>query len=387
MSLALAIRQNAISLAEAQNSYKQNVALVNTYITSVLTSSLPTLNQYPPDWQDYLTAYEQTTSEALGWVNSVMSRLLDVPSEVQGYSEIISQLLADAKNQATTLTNQPSDQTALMALNNDLNALSNQLNLVVTFISGAVSVIQDFGDTLPDMATQLQTIASNSAKDANADQEKIDQLNSDIQSLQKDIDSLTASLVGLSIVDGAALTVGVVSTIALWPVGAAVWFVMGPAVAVATTYIALDAVQLVADKDKISQDESQIDELTADVATLQVLANNYSNMASQTQQIESALQAVLREWQTLENEVNAAINDIRAAMSDTSDENYTAALNDINDAIEEWNAAYNQAGALSLDLQVNNAQLQFGMSSAEVQATLASGKTVGIIDYYNQIAA
>lgn len=386
-SLGGSIRRRAVSLAQAQNTYKQNVVAVNALVTSVLTSSLPTLNQNPPDWASYITAYEQANGDALDWVNNVMARLLNVPDEVQTYNAVITQLLQDAKTQATTLVSNPTNAGAKAALSQDLSGLSGQLNIVVTFISSAVTNIQKFKDKLPDMATQLQAIATKSTQDAKADQAKIDQLNADIAKLQADIKSLTAAIVGLAIADGIALTLGVVTTIAAWPIGALVWFVLGPAVAVATTYIALDAIQIQTDKAKIESDQTQITGITADVATLHVLAKNYANMADQATQLEANLQAILAEWQTLESDVNADIADINAAIADSKTPNYLAVLNDVTEAITEWNSAYIQAGALHLDLQVNNAQLAPGMSQSEVQSRLASGTTVGIIQYYNQLAS
>lgn len=386
-SLALAIRNNASSLAAAQTSYKQNVVAVNTVMTSVLTSSLPTLNQNPPDWSDFIAAFEQANGDALNWVNNVMARLLNVPQEVLGYNSVITQVLQDAKTQAQNLVAQPSNQVALATLNQDLNALTSQLGLVTSFIVGAINALQQSSDNLPDMAQQLQSIANKSTADANADQGQIDALNSQISQLKDDIKSLTAAIVALGIADGIALTLGIATTIAAWPFGAVVWFVLGPVVAVATTYIALDALKIKADQDSIKTLLGQITGITADVATLHVLANNFADMASQTEAIESALQAVLAEWQTLEGDVNAAVNDIRSAISDSSGANFTAVLNDVTQAITEWNAAYAQAGSLQLDMQVNNAQLQFGMSSAQVQATLASGQTADLISYYNQIAS
>lgn len=386
-SLALAIRNNASSLAAAQTSYKQNVVAVNTVMTSVLTSSLPTLNQNPPDWSDFIAAFEQANGDALNWVNNVMARLLNVPQEVLGYNSVITQVLQDAKTQAQNLVAQPSNQVALATLNQDLNALTSQLGLVTSFIVGAINALQQSSDNLPDMAQQLQSIANKSTADANADQSQIDALNSQISQLKDDIKSLTAAIVALGIADGIALTLGIATTIAAWPFGAVVWFVLGPVVAVATTYIALDALKIKADQDSIKTLLGQITGITADVATLHVLANNFADMASQTEAIESALQAVLAEWQTLEGDVNAAVNDIRSAMSDSSGANFTAVLNDVTQAITEWNAAYAQAGSLQLDMQVNNAQLQFGMSSAQVQSTLASGQTADLISYYNQIAS
>ena len=82
MALAKAIQKNALSLAVKQTSYKQNVVAVNTLVTSVLSSSLPTLNQNPPDWKQFQSAFEAADAGALTWVNNVMARLLNVPEGV-----------------------------------------------------------------------------------------------------------------------------------------------------------------------------------------------------------------------------------------------------------------------------------------------------------------
>ena len=88
---------------------------------------------------------------------------------------------------------------------------------------------------MPSLATNLQTIATDSTKAANADQAQIDKLNADIDKLHDEIKSLTAAISGLGIADGIALTLGIVATIAAFPEGALVWFVLGPAIAVAST--------------------------------------------------------------------------------------------------------------------------------------------------------
>lgn len=384
MALAQAISNKAVSLTEAQKTYKQNVVVVNTLVTGVLTSKLPTLNQNPPHWVDFTTAYQEANSHALTWVNNVMGPLLAVPDSVQNYNTIISKLLQDAKSQAETLANQPGNKMALAILNNDLSNLSSQFSTITTFISGAITGIEHFQDILPDLATRLQVIADNSTKDAKADQSQINQLNQAIANLQADIKSLTESIVVLGIVDGVAIILGTVATIAAWPAGAIVWVVLAPAVAVASTFIAIDANKIKADKALIEAKQQQISGITADVATLHILAQNFAFMAAQTQQIESNLKAVLSEWQTLESDVNTSIMDIRTATSDASSANFNAVVNELDNAISAWNAAYTQAGALHLDLQVNNAELQVGMSSDEVQTAVANGTTMGIIKYYNQ---
>jgi len=238
---------------------------------------------------------------------------------------------------------------------------------------------------LPTMATNLQTIADDSTKAANADQAQIDKLNQDIDNLHAEIKSFTAAIVALGIADGIALTLGVVATIAAFPEGALVWFVLGPAIAVASTYIAIDGLKIKADNAAIKADEAQITGLTADVSTLHILSKNFASMSAQTVEIETNLQAILVEWQSLETDVNAAVKDIKTAIADASSANFGNVVTELDDAITEWAAAYKQAGDLHLDLNVNNAQLTVGMSSADVQAAAVKGSTVNIITYYNEV--
>ena len=386
MSLAAVLRKHAEQLTQVETTYKQNVFAVNTLVTAVLSSSLPTLKTYPPDWQTFVAAYEQAGSDALQWVNTVMARLLQVPQDVLNYNTITTQLLQDAITQANTLVKQPSNAAALAALDQALTGLTTQLNLVSTFVSGAVTAVQHFQDVLPNLATQLQTIAQKSVQDAQADQQQINNYQADIAQLQADIKSLTAAIIALAIADGIALTLGTVATIALWPIGAVVWFVLAPAVAVATTYIALDASKIVADKAKIAADQQAITGLTADVATLTVLANSYAAMANQTQVVETSLGDVLAAWEALEADLTAAITDIRSAIADTQATNFAAVVNDLDEAVGIWTSAYASAGALQISLQVNTAPLEFGMSSGQVQAALASGQSMDIIAYYNQLS-
>jgi len=385
MALANAFSKNTLSLAVEQSAYKTNVIAVNTLITSVLSSTLPTLNTNPPDWNEFVAAYEKADADALNWVNNVMARLLNVPDEVRSYNPTINLLLNDAKTQAQKLVKNPSDPIALSTLKTDLNNVNSQFSLVVTFIAGALTAIQEFKDILPNLATELQTIATKSSSDAKADEAEIVKLQADIQAFNDEIKSLTASLVALGIADAAALSLGTLATIAAWPEGALVWLVLGPIVAVATTYIAIDGEKIVADKKAIVDDQNKITGITADVATLHILATNYAAMATQTDEIEANLKAILAEWQILESDVNLAITDIKDALSDTATPDFGKVVLDLDDAITEWAATYKQAGDLNITLNVNDAQYTVGMTSAEVKTATDNGKTTDIIKYYNQV--
>jgi len=385
--LAAAIRERAKPLAAAQNAYKQNVVMVNTLMTSVLTSNLPVLHETPPDWADFEQALESAKSGALDWVNNVMARLLSVPDTVRDYDAIVRQLLESADTQAAALVADPTDTAAREILIRNLDDLLSEITLVRSFVEGALGEVRKFKDTLPGLAQNLETISEKAARDAKADEEKIQKLQQDIDRLHRDIDSLTSAIIALGIVDGIAITIGLVATIALWPVGAAVWFVLAPAVVVATTFIALDAKEIEADKAQIAADQKIISGLTADVSALHILAQNFQQMSDKATALETNLAQILAEWQKLEDDVKAAVGDIQAAITDTHKPDYRAVEADLAAARQEWNAAMTQAGALHLDLNVNPAQLQLGMSASEVQAALGKQEAVPLIAYYNQVAA
>jgi hypothetical protein len=384
--LAQALKAGLPRFVAANTTYQTNVCIVNTYVNSVMSSTLPTVPVQPTDWASYVTAWEQANTIALQWVNTCMARLLEVPQDVQNYNSAITALLQDAVTQTNALIANPNNTAAKIALQSDLTVLPQQLQLVENFVSGAISALQGFQDQLPNMAADLTQISNLAIADNNADQAQIQDLQQKIQQLQSDVNSLTAAIIALSIADGIALTLGIVSSIALFPEGLLTWFVLGPAIAVATTYIALDAIQLKADKALIDQDQLSMDNLTASCSVLATLSTTYSNLASQSQTIQTALQAVLAEWQILSSDIAVAITDVQTALTDDNAAQYPAVLADLQAAQTEWAAADSQAGSLVLDIKVNTASLQIGMSQGQVQSAMAGGQSLDLITYFNQVA-
>lgn len=384
-SLTQAISKNMPLVAQTTSAYQTNVVTVNTYVNNVLSSSLPTVTPQPQDWPAYVAAWEQASSDALTWVNQCMARLLSVPQDVENYNPIVSALLTDAITQTNTLIDNPGNQAALAALTNDLSQIPNQLSVVETFIAGAIQALQNFQDVLPAMATQLQNLSQLAATDNQADQAQIAALQTQINQLQNDINSLTASIIGLGIADAIAITLGVVASIVAFPVGLLSWFVLGPVVAVATTFIVLDAKQIQADKAAIDQIQGEMSQLTAACSVLATMSTTYGNLAGQSQTIQTALQAVLAAWQAMAGDITVAVADAQTAISDKNANNFQAVLLDLQGAQAEWQATDAQAAALVLNLQVNTAQLQIGMSQNTVEQTLQGGQVISLIEYFNSV--
>lgn len=385
MLLTNAIKKHTSNLVQAQNDYKLNVIKTNALMTSVLTSQIPNLNHKPADFQEYLTAFQKANTTALDWSNKVMARLLAVPDEVTSYNDIIITLLNDAQNQTEALIAHPDNNIAIKILTNDLDNLSDQLSIVTNFISGAITNIKGVKNNLPDMANQLHIISNKATHEEGVNKEQIDKLTYAISILKNDITKCTAEIVAAGIAIGVSVTIGIVATIVAWPIGAVAWFFIAPVVGVSIYVIVMDSKKIIEDKNEIEKLQKEITGLTADVSTLNILAQNFSDMANESTKVQVNLQAVLNEWIVLENDVNNAIKEIKDAINEKNQKKFNDILTDLREATAAWKDAYTQAGALHLDLKVNNSNLQLGMSSDEVKKALEGGKVIDIISYYNEV--
>src|SRR5262249_40217446 len=158
-------------------------------------------------------------------------------------------------------------------------------------------------------------LSQEAINDSHVDEAKINELNEEVESLRNEIKALTAALVALGIADAVALTMGIAITIAAWPVGALAWLVLGPIVAIATTYIVIAAKKIVAAKDKIKADQERMGEVEADVTTLKLISSSYASMVRESETIETSLAAILAAWRALESDVVEAVTDIRSAIA------------------------------------------------------------------------
>jgi hypothetical protein len=388
MSLALVIKQHGSTYAAAQNKYKESVIAVNTQMAAVLSSKLPPVIPRPPEWDKYRTAYLQAQTVALGWVNNVMARLLSVPDDVQNYNTVVVSALEDAIVQADKLIKNPNDGPARAALDADLKTILRALNLVTVFISEAVKSIQKFKNDLPDLAKQLQSIADLAVKDSDANKGQIDELKKDIAAYQAEVDRLVGAMVALGLTAAAAIALATIATFVAWPIGAVAWIFAAPVIAIAIYYLVIDGIKITTLKAKIGQAVDQMTDLTASVAVLEVLAQQFGDLSTKTVAIEPDLQAVLTEWQAFEGAITRAIKQIQDAISNEKTGDFAKVKTELNEALTEWNGVYQKAGSLHLDLVVKEGiQLLVGMTPTEVKALVDNAPSIDIITYCNRVAA
>lgn len=315
-----------------------------------------------------------------------MNRLNSSPSSVQSYGKVISEILADATNNAATLADKPDDELALTELQNDLKALSNQMALVSDFISVTLGATTNFSKSMPDMAAQLQSIADKAIQASGADQKKLDQLNNDVDQLRDHVNGLTSQITWFKAGISAEVTIGVGVFSAGWLIGIIAALVIAAIIAAEEGVIKIDSGVIKADQLKIKDDIIKLQRFEADVAALNLLSANYSRMAGQVSQMESALTEVSQQWSTLQDDVNAAIADINDALSDAQADKYPDVLKDLHQASAAWLAIDSIAGSLAINVNVSDAKITSDMSQDDVKAAIASSKVVSMVEYFNQPA-
>ncbi|MDW6094252.1 hypothetical protein SBX64_17065 [Vibrio rhizosphaerae] len=365
--------------------YKANVAAVNSCVSRVLDSQLPTLQLPPDNWSEFCQTYTEAQSDALIWVNQVVARLDNVPEDVQSYNGDVMALLKDAMDMAKCMINYPARRTMYVSmLNQDLTMVTKKLDMVLGFVQGTVDALKNFQNILPEMAQKLQNLANMASKEEGVDQKKIAELKDDIANLNKEIDSLTAAIVALGIADAAAIALGTLATVVAFPVGAVAWLFCAPAIAVATTYIVLDAEKIKADKAKIEAKEGEMDKRTQDVATLHLLAQTFQQLADSSKEVQDNLEQIVQNWNGLVNDLSGSIADVQKAALDCENCDDQAIVDDLEQAITCWNDAYGDAGNLTIELNHSDANIELGMNQEQVEKAYKSSNVVDMVTYFNE---
>lgn len=384
MTISQAIQNSAQTVAAAQLTYLQNVVAVTTAMTAVSSASLPVLNDPPANWAQFTSTFTQAKTNAQAWVNDVLSRLLDVPDEVDQNNSIITNLLTNCSSYATALQ-QGSNPEFLSALNTDLGLLTSQLQTVTIFITSCQQAVSSFNDNLPTLLQQLQALVTDFSNTENADSAEITTLQANIVQLNSDISTQGSLIATEGVLAGAAIYIGRISG---WtPVGVLVKLLCFATVAASTYGIDMAANQIANDKATIAQDTTEMSQYTQDIASCQVLVNYFTAFVNEMSAITASVQAVLTQWQTMQSEVNAAVADVQKALADVKGAAFNNALVDLQNAASEWTAIDKLAVSLEIQINVTTANVEPGMTASQVQAAVAGSSYQDVISYLNSAAA
>lgn len=384
MKLFQAMNKRSLSLVKANDAYKNHVLTINESMVSVLNSQLPNMPITPANYGDFARCLTYAQTDALLWVNNVLTPLLSNPKTIVNRQKNINAIFEDAIKNANHLVVDPKANFVRDILISDLELLQDQFEMISIMLETTVDSITVFKNRIPEIAKELRHIVDLSKESVGVDRNKIDKLNKEIQQLNDDIKKLSLEIAGLAITDGIAVILGSVATIAAWPFGLVSWLVLGPAIFVASTFIVLDSIEIYNDKKKIEAAQGDVNDLESSIVVLDNLAIQFEEMSNNVSLLESHAQAVLNEWLLLEQDTKDALEAIKASLNNTDNDNFQTVCEDLENAQTEWNNVYMQASLLNIDIYINDAQLEAGMSQSEIESATQNGKTVTIFEYYNR---
>ena len=240
---------------------------------------------------------------------------------------------------------------------------------------------------MPAYAAQLTQLANLMTQDKEADSGKIKELEDLIDKADNEIDNLTAEIVGFGIVDAAAITLAIVAVAAAGPLGMVTWIFLGAAVAVATTYIAIDASKIKAIKKDIEAKEDEIGQYNAAITILVEQAKKYQEMSNCFKDIQDNLKDIVAEWEKISGGLGEMQNEIENASKDYDTSDWQSVKTDFENAQEKCEAVKGSIKNLDISsLQAAKAELHIGMSEQEVKTAIEEAGTIPVVDYISKLA-
>lgn len=96
MKLFQAMNKRSLSLVKANDAYKNHVLTINESMVSVLNSQLPNMPITPANYGDFARCLTYAQTDALLWVNNVLTPLLSNPKTIVNRQKNINAIFEDA---------------------------------------------------------------------------------------------------------------------------------------------------------------------------------------------------------------------------------------------------------------------------------------------------
>jgi len=364
-----------------KETYTKNFLAVCQYVAAVNKSELPVLKKKVEHWDEFSDALVEAKSSALEWTNNIAARLKALPNNLLRKDNDMRDLFDQAIGLCDKLVQNPR-QTRINELSDTMDDLLTCINSICSELSRTLALLEEYHDSLPFQAEKLQSIADKAMEAKGADEKKIDELKQDISKAKAEISSLSAAIAGLAVSIAASVFISVVAIAAAGPIGGLSLIFTGAAIATATAYIVIDSEKIKSLNAKIKQKQGDMDEYTADVASLQLLADGYKDLAGQVIKMEDCVRFITGAWNAMKNDIQEIKSEIVHAQGLFTAKEWKAMKEDFVDASAHWALFIAKAELFNLDnLKACNCKLELGMSPEEVKSAKEKGGEVDLIEY------
>jgi hypothetical protein len=378
----------AKSGGQLQSEYAKNLLAINNYIVSLASMNIPPMNPSPDHYGDYMKLFANVKASAVTWNNEINVQLLSAPKVTIRSLTTFQLLLDEIIDTAKKLQANPGSAYLNDTITSDIAYAKTGIAPIIKRIEDLEKSMDSFHNDMPEQVKQLKKIAELMLSDKGTDEAQVKKIQADIDDLNSQISSLTAAIVGLGIADAAAISIGAFALFAgAGPIGIAISVFAGIAVAVATTYIALDGIEIKNCKKKIEQDMKDLTQWDAVIIVLQEQSDLFTKLAEEMTALQDNLKLMIQCWKEIENGLNEAEKEILAGGQDYDKKDWESVEKDFQSAKEKTAEIIENVKSYAItNLEGTTAKLTVGMSADEVKAAIDAAETMPITDYIRQLA-
>ncbi len=321
--------------------YSKYVSLIATATGSVGTMKLPALlGEIPEGYDKYKTMFEQSSNLAQDWATSVNGKLERVQENQEESLNAALKYLKTALDviQGIVGDGKPVTTGDIDTIKNSIKDVSQQIDGICDYMNEIKGLVTRYEKTFSDLDADMQACLDAIQAMNKCDQERVDSAKASIVSLQADITKQSLSIAGSVAAMGGTVFLGgslMFGTGIVTPISWATGIAMAAIVLGSAGAIAMDAANIIADKQKIEGLTNEMNDLEKDITNINATGVRVKTFITGSDQVSNSLSAVVTEWTGLNTIISNIKSDIYSAISMLNPSQIKDVLAKINDALKE----------------------------------------------------
>lgn len=305
---------------------------VMAYVLGIVNTTLPTIPAAPAWYTTFESVFSDVQIHANGWF-PIATDLVSIPNSIVGYGISFNASMSTINSLITVLRQEPTNQAALAALQNQFQAMIGNVGSFSTSANALNESIASFSRNMTADAALLAAAVQSSTQTQGVDREQIQQFLGKIALLKKEIDYWQTVETAAAIAGGVGFWLGAV--LAIFTLGFGIAFgIVAAAVGILTMVIASEKVQ--AAKDGVHAVNLQMNALTKQAASLAALNVQLNTLISLSTAAGAQVALVLQVWTEMESELAAVASELANCNGDASSLNLAQLQVDLNLANQDW---------------------------------------------------
>ena len=325
------------------------------------------------------------------WITDIYDDVVDVPSSLDQKIEKLEESIGDALKYVDEIIAEIEEgndegytHSVSLLLNSieDMESYSKSIYNKVQTVTNELSSLNE--NTLNDLKDAIDKIIAELSSTELEDQKEVKKLMNDINELQKKLSKAEANLAAACIgtgLSGGVIALGLVFCGGIG--GAVIGLFAGIAALIGTTFIILDSIEIEKCKNLIEADQQNMSLYQLDISALGVVLGQYQGLLGSMDNLKGAAGKIGQIWIEVSGEITEVYEWVQAHDEESDLKDWADMKNSLTEFKGTCEELMEQMAILDVsNLQVSTAQLELGMSSADIEAAIKNAEMVSFPDYF-----